>query len=304
MGTTYSIQITAFPNDEARYTAMSQAIEAELNRLNLIFSTYDSSSELSLLNSMEQTTPIPVSHELMQVLQVSKVLYESTHGLFDPTVAPLVRLWGFGARVDRDHPPLRTDIEAVRCNVGFDKVQLGPGQSVTKTLPGVQIDLSSNAKGYIVDKVYDLLILQGYRDVLVEIGGELRLRGHDKDGQPWRVGMDAPLAEGEMLELSSGAVATSGVYRNSFEYQGERYSHLIDPHTGYPIESTLVSVTVLAPTCLEADGAATAIMIQGPDQGFEWVSEQFDLQALLLSEDGSVDGLHKMTPGFASHLVQ
>jgi FAD:protein FMN transferase len=304
MGTTYTVRIADFPEDETKHADLAWAIEEELQRLNRIFSTYDPTSEVSCLNKMEQTSPIPVSSDLMLVLKAAQGLYESTDGLFDPTVAPLVSLWGFGPGPDRSTPPSSQEIEAVLPNVGLDKLQIGPEGSVTKSIPGVQLDLSANAKGFAVDKVFELLISQGYRDVLVEIGGELRVAGHNEEGQPWRVEITSLEGSDGLLQLEEGGVATSGIYRNSYEYHGVRYSHLINLKTGYPIQTLLTSVTVLAPTCLEADGAATAVMILGAVEGYQWVSWQPDLQALLLIEGESGDITRQMTAGFAAHLVQ
>lgn len=303
MGTTYTVRIADFPEEEAKRADLAWAIEEELQRLNRIFSTYDPTSEVSCLNTKEQTAPIQVSSDLMLVLKAARGLYESTGGLFDPTVAPLVSLWGFGPGPDRNMPPAPEEIVAVQRSVGFDKITLGPGDTVTKTSPNVQLDLSANAKGYAVDKVYELLVSQGFRDVLVEIGGELRVAGHNEEGQPWRVGITSLEGSDGLLQMEEGGAATSGVYRNSFEYQGARYSHLINPKTGYPIQTSLTSVTVLAPTCLTADGAATAVMIFGAVEGYQWVSHQPDLQALLLIEGGSGKITHQMTAGFAAHLV-
>ncbi len=303
MGTTYMVRIAGFPEDEAKRKELASSIEDELTRLNQIFSTYAPDSEISRLNGLDQTTPVPVSKDLMLVLQAARGLYESTHGVFDPTVAPLVSLWGFGPSQDRIEPPTREEIEKALELVGFDKIVLGPGDTITKTLPGVQVDLSANAKGYAVDKVYEYLVSQGFRDVLVEIGGELRVSGHNEEGKPWLVGIASIESSGEMLSLEAGGVATSGVSRNFFEYQGERYSHLIDPRTGYPLRSSLTSVTVLAPTCLDADGAATAVMVLGNTGGYQWISQQAEMQALLLCEDSSGEVSRQMTAGFLDYLI-
>ncbi len=303
MGTTYTVRIANFTGNETQRADLAWDIEEELQRLNRIFSTYDPTSEVSRLNTMEQTVPIPVSSDLIQVLRAARGLYESTHGLFDPTVAPLVTLWGFGPGPDRSVPPSREEIEAVQQCVGFEKIFLGPDDTVTKSHPGIQLDLSANAKGYVVDKIHELLVSQGYRDVLVEIGGELRVAGHNEEGRPWLVGIDSLKGTGATLQLEEGGVATSGIQRNSFEDQGIRYSHLIHPRTGYPIQSLLTSVTVLAPDCLEADGAATALMVLGATKGYEWVSQQRNLQALLLIEGQAGEVIHRMTPGFSSHLT-
>jgi len=303
MGTTYTVRISGFPDDESKRVDMARDIEEELRHLNRIFSTYDPDSEISRLNQTKQAAPIRASSDLLLVLEAARGLYESTGGLFDPTVAPLVSLWGFGPDPDRSTPPSSQEIKAVLPNVGFDKLQIGPADSVTKAIPGVQLDLSANAKGYAVDKIYELLTSRGFRDVLVEIGGEIRLGGHEQKGQPWRVGVASKVAIAGLLELDSGAVATSGVEWNSFGYHGVRYPHLINPLTGYPIQTSLLSVTILAPTCMQADGAATAVMLLGPYEGYRWISQQADTEALLLIEDGSGEGVRKMTPGFDSHLV-
>jgi len=267
MGTTYNISLVAALTP-AQKQALQGDVDSQLRSINQSMSTYIEDSELSILN---QSTPgrwQEVSEDLFRVLALSQEVTQLSQGGFDITVGPLVNRWGFGPDFTITQIPTEQEIKELRLNVGGEHVVLESGTQQVKRERAVYIDLSAVAKGYGVDKLAELLLEKGYNDFLVEIGGEIRVSGTNKYAKPWRIGIETPVASLQKLvqkavALSNTSVATSGDYRNFFELEGQRYSHTIDPRTGYPVQHNLVSVTVLDPLCARADALATAFNVLG-----------------------------------------
>jgi thiamine biosynthesis lipoprotein len=288
MGTTYAVKIARLPSsvDSDR---LADDVEARLEEMNRQMSTYRDDSEISRLNRFEDPDWFDVSPELLQVVERASEVGQATQGAFDVTVGPLVRLWNFGpGREAADRVPADEQIEAGRQRIGYRKIEIRrkpPG--IRKLQPDLELDLSSVAKGFAVDQVAELLRSRGATDYLVEIGGEVRAGGRNVAGRPWRIGVEAPLAGVRSLQrvvpLSEMAMATSGDYRNFFVVDGKRYSHIIDPRSGRPVDHRLVSVTVLHPSCAVADAWATALLVLGPDEGFA-VAEDRHLAVLFISQ--------------------
>ena len=252
MGTSYSVVIPHLP-EGVTAKELKQDIDGLLDLINQQMSTYIPNSELSAVNQAEAEQWLPVSVELFQVIQLAQRVSEQSNGAFDITVGPLVNLWGFGP-LDSEgtlSEPSAEAIETIRKSTGYRNLELDEdGQSVRKKASGLYLDLSAIAKGYGVDALASYLEEQGVADYLVEIGGELRARGVSQRGDAWRIALEKP-HEGardiqRVIELSDIAVATSGDYRNYVEYQGKRFSHTIDPRTGWPVSHHLASVTVLS----------------------------------------------------------
>ena len=275
------------------------AIGDRLEALNAVFSTYDPASELSRLNQTHPEQWTPVSAELLTVLEAAAVLHQQSGGAFDPTVGALVDLWGFGAaEVDAspDAPlPDPGDIEIRRGQIGFAALEIDANRGAVRFRAPRHIDLSALAKGRAVDVLAADLTELGCSDWLVDIGGELKVAGARPGGGPWRLGIEQPgrLRPGSaslpVLRLTQGSVATSGDYLNYRETDGQRYSHLIDPRTGYPIRHRLASVTVWHDSAMLADGWATALNVLGTDAG----------RALAERATLSVAGLVRRDDGFA-----
>jgi thiamine biosynthesis lipoprotein len=187
-------------------------------------------------------------------------------------------------------PPSEEALQAAKQLVGYRKiaVRLDPA-ALKKDAEGVEVDLSSIAPGYTVDCMAEILVAHKIRDFMVEIGGEVRAMGHRPDGKPWRVAIERPVADRrEMLQavpLENAAISTAGDYRKFFEHDGRRYSHIIDPVSGRPVQHALVSVTVIAETCIEADGWDTPLLVLGPERGFA-CAEDNGIAALFISADG------------------
>jgi thiamine biosynthesis lipoprotein len=221
----------------------------------------------------------------MAVLAAARGVSEASGGAFDVSVAPLVDAWGFGVEKRREVPPPSV-LAARRASVDYRGFRLDArAGTVTKAAAGVQADLGGIAKGFAVDLAARALDAQGIGHYMVEAGGEVRTRGVNADGQPWRIGVEQPDAMPQrarlVLPLSGRAMATSGDYRNYFEIDGRRYSHEIDPRTGAPIDHRLCSVTVVAEDCMRADALATALLVLGPDRGVR-MAESLGLAAYFI----------------------
>ena len=310
MGTSYSVKAVYPIEPPVAQEDLKSEIDRELGRINQLMSTYDPESELSRFNVWSSTVPFEVSPDTLEVIRAARDLYESTGGLFDPTVGPLVDLWGFGPEKRRTAPPSREEIEAGRVLVGMNRLTEGPGNAIAKEVPGLHLDLSAIAKGYGSDKVSELLLRKGFADHMVEIGGEIVVRGLNRNRKPWSLGIDSPDQPPgrreliHMLALTNAALATSGNYRNFFEHEGVHYTHVIDPRTGYPVPDTVRSVTVIAPSCMRADGAATAVMVMGATRGLEWAERKGDLEALILARDSDGGTQELRTAGMSGYVVE
>ncbi|MDA8782207.1 FAD:protein FMN transferase [Porticoccaceae bacterium] len=284
MGTSYHINLVA---DQPAPADLAERIDAALDVVDQSMSTYKGQSEISRFNRLPSNDQQSISAEFAEVLAVSKLVWEQSGGAFDPTVGPLVDLWGFGPVATDDRIPNEQALAKALAEIGFEHVQF-EGRILTKTKP-VRLDLSAVAKGYGVDQVAQLLEMLALPDYLVEVGGEMRVSGVNPDGNPWRVAVEMPSLMPQVqrvIALHDGAVATSGDYRNYFERDGLRYSHTIDPRTGRPITHSLASVTVLAKTCAEADAWATALMVLGEEQGMA-LAEKLNLAVYMLVADGA-----------------
>ncbi|WP_371378188.1 FAD:protein FMN transferase [Thalassotalea aquiviva] len=269
---------------------LAQKVDDLLVKINAQMSTYDPNSELSKFNQYQGLESRKVSLELNQVLTESIRLGQLTQGALDVTVGPLVNLWSFGPEKRPEQVPSPELISQTKANIGIDSIELAQGH-LSKRKPTIYIDLSAIAKGFAVDKVADLLEQHGIYDYLVDIGGELRINGKKTDGTDWRIAVEKPIAGvrgvQQVIIPGNNAVATSGDYRNYFEENGVRYSHTINPKTGWPINHRLVSVTVVHPSAMTADGLATAIEVMGPEKGLAFAqANAFAVYLISKTDDG------------------
>lgn len=296
MGTSYHITIIA---DQLPPEDIEQQIDQLLSRIDDSMSTYKKESEISQFNDLPVGQNLSISHEFAEVVKISRKVWQLSNGAFDPTIGPLVDLWGFGPDERHGSIPSSKAIDQAKQQVGFDNVVLD-GLTLTKQNP-VELDLSAVAKGYAVDSVANLLEMLALPDYIVEIGGEIRVSGFNAESAPWRIAMEQPKLFSEVdrvLHLTDIAIATSGDYRNYFERDDVRYSHTIDPKTGRPIVHNLASVSVLTDSCAEADAWATAFSVLGADKSLE-LAEKLDLAAyILVRENGQF--IPKMSQGFDS----
>jgi len=289
MGTTYLVKISGAPGGEDWREEISFAIEAELRRVNDQMSTYLKTSELSRFNDSTSTDWFPVSRQTAEVVRLALEIGERSGGRLDVTVGPLVDRWSFGPAKRSRTIPQPDEIESILELVGnrYLEARIEP-PAIKKSIASLRVDLSAIAKGHGVDRLVELLNERGAENVFVEIGGEVRVGGAKQTAAgpvAWKVGIQKPDANANELAVAhpmhDNAMATSGDYRNYFEVDGKRYSHTIDPTTGFPIDHALASVTVVAPTCAQADGWATALNVAGP-QAASQLAKENRLDSLLI----------------------
>ena len=279
MGTTYRVLARCPENLDAG------RIDAVLASVNASMSNWDTDSEISRFNASPVGEWSTLSPPLAEVMRTALTLSAMSGGAFDVSVGALVNVWGFGPASTRQWPD-DVELEVARLRTGFRHLELS-GNRLRKTLD-VSIDLSALAKGYGVDAVAAVVDAQGCADYLVEIGGEVRVRGKNRKGRPWLLGIEMPDGSGSahrLVALKEGAVATSGDYRNFFEHEGTRYTHTIDPRVGMPVTHTLASASVVHGSAMWADGYATLIAVLGPEAGLAFADSN-DLAAYLLVRTG------------------
>jgi FAD:protein FMN transferase len=282
MGTTYHVTVSGADSLQER-RAVQSAIDRVLVETERHLSTYDGTSEISMLNRDESRSWREVSPTLFVVLQAAQDVSELTGGAFDVTVAPLLALWGYEpgsvgiAGRATFKPPTSGQLEQARTSVGYVKLELGnvSRMAVRKRASGMRLTVDGIAPGYAVDRIANEVRALGHRDFIVEIGGEVRAAGQRPEGGPWRIAIEAPLAtEREPLvglRVRDAAVSTSGDYRDArIDTEGHRYSHTIDPRTGRTAESALTAVTVIDANAMRADAYATALMVMGTEAGLAW----------------------------------
>ncbi|MEM7166383.1 MAG: FAD:protein FMN transferase [Planctomycetota bacterium] len=306
MGTTYNVTIVG---DAA---SVAPRVQEVLDSVNDSMSTYKATSELSRFNQATAADWFPVSPELATVVAEALRIAEITHGAFDPTVGPLVDAWGFGP-IKTDAPPDVATLDAARALVDYRLVAVDTERNaLRKKEDGVRLDLSAIAKGFAVDQIHDMLRANGYRNFLIEVGGEVRAAGTSGSGRAWRIGIDAPspgprTAGGHQVAISIAdqAVATSGDYRNFRIVDGTRLSHTIDPRSGRPIAHALASVTVVAKTCMLADAVATAVNVLGPEQGWGLLKNRFtECTGYIILHDKGDRFVEKMERRFEKMLLK
>jgi thiamine biosynthesis lipoprotein len=293
MGTTYSVKVVTGPSGTPAAADLEQQIRTDLERINALMSTWDPNSELSHFNQFTGLEPFPLSRETFEVLRWSKQIGELTGGALDVTVAPLLDAWGFGPGGRRDRVPDDAEIARLRQAVGLHLLELDEAtQTARKKRPDLRCELSAVAPGYAADQLAAMLANRGMGDFLVDVGGEMRARGRNEAGEPWQVAIERPDARdstiGRVVPLQDLAITTSGDYRNFYDVDGVRVTHILDPRTGRPITNHLASVTVIDRLAVRADAFATALMVLGPDEGLAF-AERTGLAALFLvrGEDGS-----------------
>lgn len=300
MGTTYSVKWV--DANEARVQGLQHRADQVLALVNKQMSTYDPNSELSTFNKLPAGSEMEVSDALAFVVREALRISAESEGAFDATVGPLVNLWGFGPNGRIEKAPTDADIEALRPRIGYANISVLQSPTRLKKAGDQYLDLSAIAKGYGVDVLADLLEQQGITNYLVEIGGELRARGLKPEGEHWRIAIESPVSSersiGRIINVKDTGIATSGDYRNYFEEGGVRFSHTIDPATARPITHRLASVTVLRPTCAEADALATTLMVMGDETGYEFAKERGIAAYFLVKDANSVGFIEKATAEF------
>lgn len=305
MATTWHVTYIE-PAKTVTQSALQQGIEQQLALVDRSMSTYREDSEISRFNAIAPNSWATVSQSFYSVLSAALLVGKASGGAYDVTVAPLVDLWGFGPGPAIDAPPTESSITQLLEQVGQDNIRLNEDSSQVMKFVGLSLDFSSLAKGYAVDQVACWLADQGISRFLVEVGGEMRMSGMSGRGDPWRVAIEQPESTGRSVATTVGltdvSVATSGDYRNYFEVDGKRYSHSIDPRTGYPVAHDLVSVTVVHSSAMLADAWATALTVLGAEQAM--AVAQAEALAVYFIRSAGEDFVHSHTPAFVEYLAE
>ena len=282
-GTTYSITYQYHENLKSDIEDVMQQVDNSLSPFN----------KSSVITAINNNTSTKADKYLTEVFTLAQTVNKETDGAFDITVAPLVNAWGFGFRSGTRPTDAQTD--SLLAIVGQEKVTLKDGE-IIKSDPRIMLDCSAIAKGFGVDKVAEFLAGKGIENFLVEIGGEISARGKNSRGTEWNIGVTKPVDDSlsinqenqAVLQITDKAMATSGNYRNFYYEGGKKYAHTINPHTGKPAQSDILSATVIAQTCAVADAYATAFMVLGSEKAKEILKKHPELQAYLILSDNSV----------------
>ena len=297
-GTTYNIIYISETGDDYQ-----RAIDSTLIEIDNSLSTYQKKSIISKFNKTDSI--LEVDQLFKDVFNISKEVFEVSEGAFDPTIAPIVNAWGFG--FENLHSTDSSTIDSLKHLVDFNKMSL-IDNTVVKTNKGMMLDFNAVAQGYSVDVLANLLESKGINNYLVEVGGELKAKGLNLNDTLWRIGIDKPiegLEEREIeaiVNLENKALATSGNYRKFYEKGGMKYSHTINPKTGYPVEHNLLSATVITDNCGVADAYATVFMVVGLQEAKEMLSAQKNIEALLIYSNENGDLQTFITDGLKSFI--
>ncbi len=289
MGTSYNVKYLV-SDGQPSAKDLQKGIDKVLEKVNDEMSTYRPNSELSQFNQHRSNQPFTVSEDTATVIREALRINKVTEGAMDVTVGPIVNLWGFGPEDRPDHTPSDEKLEQRRAITGIQHLQ-ETGDALIKDIPDLYVDLSSIAKGRGTDEVASYLESIGINDYMVEVGGEIRAKGKNQQGVAWRIAVEKPVinerAVENIIEPGNMAIATSGDYRNYFEQDGVRYSHIINPKTGKPINNKVVSVTVLNPSCMTADGLSTGLMVLGEVDGIRIANkENIPVLYIVKTKDG------------------
>lgn len=281
LGTTYTVTYTGKESSH-----LKNQTDSILQIINHEFSVFDSTSLLSQINMGKD---IALNSDFVHVLTQSIQIGAKTNGAFDCTLQPLLELWGFGRAQHKQIVPPKT-IDSVKQFVGYRLIAIDKNHLIKKDAR-VQLNFNAIAKGYAVDKIAALFLEKGYPNFVIEVGGEIVAKG-TKKGKPWKIGIQVPTetADGAQesqnsFELTDMAVATSGNYRNYFEKNGVRYTHILNPQTGRPEQSNLLSVSIIANDCMTADAYATAFMVLGLDKAMQLAETIPNLEAFFIYDD-------------------
>jgi len=294
-GTTFSIKFYA----KADSIKLKHGIDSILYEINRTASTYDTSSIISRVNNNKE---VELNYDFVYLFNKSREVSENTNGCFDITVGELVRRWGFGFK--NSNLPTDEEVKNLLKFVGYKKVTLKDNR-IIKEFSEIHLDYNAIAQGYTVDLIANYLLNKTCNDFIIEIGGEVRANGTKMNGKPWVVGIEKP-AENEndsqviqeKIILKNKAISTSGNYRKFFIKDGQKYSHTIDPKTGYPVHHSLLSVSIISDDCTFADAYCTAFMVMGIDKAKEFLVQHPEIEAYFIYTDSTNMNKIFYTDGF------
>lgn len=292
MGTSYNV-VAIEGTSSVTEAEVAAAVEKALTTVNASMSNWTADSEISKFNATRGGTPVGLSRELADVMDAAEAVHIASEGTFDTTMGPLIELWGFGATGTQSRPS-DAEITAAQARSGHANTLGVSTGTLQKQQDDTQVYLAAIGKGYGADHVGRALETLGITDYMVEIGGDLYASGRNPNGTPWQIGVETPNAHDrsvlDVVGISNVGLASSGDYRNYFEQDGQRYSHVIDPTTGRPITHKTASATVIAENAMLADAWATAMLILGQDRGLE-IAEAQNLAVLFVERDADATDL-------------
>ena len=286
MGSTYTVKYVR-SKDSPSVESLKRETDAILAEVDVQMSTYRDDSAIEQFNQAPAGTCQAMPDGVLELVDAGRLLHEQSQGALDLTLEPLLNLWGFGPKARAEKVPTSEQLVAARARVGMQHLRRD-GQQLCKEVD-VQVDFNSIAAGYAVDKLVQRFTELGVTSYMVEVTGEFKAAGKKPDGQPWRIGLEAP-QDGQrvaqrVLAVDGYGISTSGDYRNYFEEEGQRYSHTIDPLTGAPITHKLAAVTVADKSTLRADGLSTVLMVMGTERGLAF-AERMGIAAFFVTRDG------------------
>jgi thiamine biosynthesis lipoprotein len=303
MGTSWSAVVSDQVDNPSE---VQSAIQEELTRVDHLMSNWIDTSDVCRFNDQQADKPLKVSKSTAYVLKRAVEIFHETDGTFDPTLGPLIELWGF-ARKEKKEVPAQSEIDTALKELGMDNIQI-IGNQLVKSRSDLFINLSAIAKGYGVDAAYSRLEKMGFKHFLVEVGGEIRVKSRKNKETLWRIGIETPHYDEQIsrdiyaiAQLENTAMATSGDYRNFFQFNGKNYSHIIDPTTGYPADTPIASATVIAPDCTSADAYATAFMVLPPQKSLDICNAHPELDCLIIERN--TDQVH-YSKGMKEYLAE
>ena len=298
MGTTYKITITSTQIDSAK---IHNSVDSILYLINQEMSTYIDSSTISRFNALDPGSELLIGEDFHYVLKKSKYYNNISSGAFDVTIAPLVELWGFGASGSILSLPDSASVMNALKFLGLEKLNISENRVLSKNKE-VTIDLSAIAKGFAVDKISHFLTKNSLQNHMVEIGGEVRVSGYNKNKDKWKIGIQNPNIKNTTplatLLITDKGIATSGNYRNYYDIDGKRYSHIISPVTGYPVENQIRGVTVISDNCLDSDVIATALLVKDVEDGIQLIEDLKGFEVFYILESGE----HLLSSGFMNYV--
>ena len=297
MGSPYSVKVVDGGLSEGDVAALKLEIEQTLVEINRQMSNYQPDSELSLFNRAPAKVPFKVSPEFAKVVRVALQASRFSEGAFDPTLGPLINLWGFGEKTANHVVPDEKTLRATMAKVGWNHLEVSDANELIKDSPDIALDLGGVAKGYGVDRMIDVLRAHGLKNLYAAIAGEVRVLGYNPRGAKWMLGVSMPVDHwrednpmAAMVSISDKALSTSGDYQKFFiDASGRRLCHIIDPRTGSPVSHGLASVTIIGPDSTTADALSTSLFVLGPVEGMKKIESREDCAALFIlrEQDGS-----------------
>jgi FAD:protein FMN transferase len=297
MGSPYTVKIVDSKLTDSQVAALKVEIERTLMEVNRQMSNYQPDSELSRFNRAPENIPFKVSPEFAKVTRFALDLSRLSDGAFDPTLGPLINLWGFGETTSEHTVPDADALRGAMAKVGWKHLAVTRQDELTKDLPGIAMDLGAVAKGFGVDRMIEVLRTHGLENLYASIAGEVRVLGHNPRGAKWMLGITVPVDHwrednpmAAMVSISNQAISTSGDYQKFFmDDSGRRLSHIIDARTGTPVQHNLASVTIVGPDSMTADGLSTSLFVLGLEAGMKRIESRVDAAALFIlrENDGS-----------------